>query len=483
MRSNRLILQTLGLIIFLSVAFTLMSCGGGSSKTNNSPQPGATPGGSPPGGTGTTGSGTTSGGSTTGGTTSGGTTTGATTGTSTGGGTGSSGGGTVTTGGTTTGGSTGGGTGSSQAQAMFIFATSGPFVQVGKIDSNGQITPVAHHDEQSGIDGFLTQTRGAVLSMGPDPKGRFLYTVDTATFSFGNQIGKSGISEFVLDRNTGNLNPVQGGEVPIIFGNNRRIDTQIVVDPSGTFAYTVDNSTSAGDNGISVYSIDQNSGALSGVSGSPFGTASGSLLAVSSNGKFLFNAGNGSITSYTLNNGLPTLAGPPVPGGGDFTCCPSGFTSQLLVSSNSQFVYLLDKGAHSVNVYSVAANGILSPVAGSPFTFGDSTSTGVEMALRPDGRFLYVSFRDFLSDLGSLSGFAVDTSSGAITGPVSSGPLIQSNFALFEALADFSGKFLYVKGSGGLVTYNINGDGTITQSSILSDQNSLGSRTIYALGP
>jgi len=54
--------------------------------------------------------------------------------------------------------------------------------------------------------------------MASDPKGRFLYTVDVATFSAGSQIGKNGISEYVLDRQTGNLNPVQGGEVPIIFG-------------------------------------------------------------------------------------------------------------------------------------------------------------------------------------------------------------------------------------------------------------------------
>ena len=52
-----------------------------------------------------------------------------------------------------------------------------------------------------------------------------------------------------------------------------------------------------------------------------------------------------------------------------------------------------------------------------------------------------------------------------------------------EALADFSGKFLYVKDDPGLVTYTINGDGSIKQSSILTNQNSLASRTDYALGP
>ena len=317
--------------------------------------------------------------------------------------------------------------------------------------------------------------------MASDPKGRFLYTVDVATFSAGSQIGKNGISEYVLDRQTGNLNPVQGGEVPIIFGNNRRIDTQIVVDPSGTFAYTVDNSTTAGENGIWLYSIDQSNGALSGVSGSPFGKASGSLLAVSPNGKLLFNAGNGFITSYTLTNGRPTLAGPPVPGGGDFTCCPSTFTGQLLVSSNSQFVYLLDKHAHSVDAYAVGANGVLAPVPGSPLVVGDERSLGHNMALTSDGRFLYVVVSDFLSDRRSLLGFSVDPSSGAITGQIFSSGL--GNSGLPEALADPSGKFLYVKDNPGVVTYTINGDGSITQSSILTNQNSLASRTDYALGP
>src|SRR5438046_3375970 len=317
MRFSRHFLSTLGAFIFLLVALTFFGCGGSSSKNNNNPQLGANPGGSPPGGTGST---TGGGGSTTGGTATSGTTTGGTTGGSTGSGTGSgTGGGTGTSGGTTGGGSTGGstgsggGTGATQSQAMFIFATSGAFIQDGKIDANGQITPVAHHDDRFGFDGFATQTGGSVISMAPDPKGRFVYTVDVATLSARSQIAKTAISEYVLDRETGELTSVQGGEVPILFGNNRRIDTQMVVEPSGTFAYTVDNSTSAGENGIWVYSISQSSGALSGVSGSPFGKASGSLLAVSPNGKFLFNAGNGSITSYTLTNGRPTLAGPPLP--------------------------------------------------------------------------------------------------------------------------------------------------------------------------
>ena len=484
MRLRRHFFKTFGAFIFLVIALTFLACGGSSSKNNNNPQPGANnPGSTPPGGTGSTGSST--GGSTTGGTSTGGTTGGSTgTGTASGSGTGSgTGGGTGTSGGTTGGGSTGGGggTGSSQSQSMFIFATSGAFVQDGKIDINGQITPVVHHDERSGIDGFPTETGGSVISVAPDPRGRFLYTVDVATFSAGSQIGKPGISEYVLDRNTGELNPVQGGEVPILFGNNRRIDTQLVIEPSGTFAYTVDNSVSAGDNGIWLYSIDQSSGALSGVSGSPFGKASGSLLAVSPNGKFLFNAGNGSISSYTLSNGRPVLAGVPLPGGGDYGCCPSTYTGQLLASPNSQFVYLLDKQAHSVDVYAVAENGVLTPVAGSPFTFGDSRSRGFGMALTPDGRFLYVAMYDFLSDIRSLVGLSVAPSSGAITGQTFSSP--QGNSGFLEALADFSGKFLYVKGNAGLVTYTINGDGTITQSSILSNQSTLASGTDYALGP
>jgi hypothetical protein len=184
---RRLFLQTLGLCIFLFVAFTFVSCGGSSS--NNNPQTGSNNPGSPPsGGSGSTGSGTgttsggttTSGTTTTGGTTTGGTTTGGTTGGSTGSSTGSgSGGGTGTSGGTTSGGSTGGstgtgggtGSGSSQSQAMFIFGASGSFILDGKIDGDGQITKVSHHDLQTDQDGFPTQTGGYIRSIAADPKG------------------------------------------------------------------------------------------------------------------------------------------------------------------------------------------------------------------------------------------------------------------------------------------------------------------------
>jgi 6-phosphogluconolactonase (cycloisomerase 2 family) len=249
-----------------------------------------------------------------------------------------------------------------------------------------------------------------------------------------------------------------------------------VIEPSGRFAYIVDNSSS-GDNGIWVYSIDQSTGALSLVNGSPFGEASGILLAVSPNGKFLFNAGNGSITSYTFDNGRPVQAGTPLPGGENFFCCRPNLTGRLLVSSNSQFVYLLNEAANSLDkpadqlyVYAIAPSGVLTPIAGSPFTL-DSKWLFNEMALTPDGRFLYLAAWDVLGDSGgTVRGFAIDTSSGAITGRIPGFPLIGNN-GFFEVLADFSGKFLYVHNlSGGIVvTYTINADGAITQSSVLSD--------------
>src|SRR5262249_7468958 len=202
---------------------------------------------------------------------------------------------------------------SSQSQAMFIFGASGSFILDGKIDANGQITQVLHQDQQTGHAGFPTQTGGSVRSIAADPKGRFAYTVDVATSSFGNQIGKSGISEYVLDRNTGELNPVEVEGVPIIFDNDRI--TQIVCEPSGRFDYMVISCPSSDVNGSWDYSSDQKSGALSLVSDSPFGKDSAFLLAVSPRSKFVSNAGNGSIASYWLDRGRPVPAGKVLPGG------------------------------------------------------------------------------------------------------------------------------------------------------------------------
>jgi hypothetical protein len=221
MRLSRHLPTTLAVFIFIFIflALTFFGCGGSSSnKDNNNPQPGANnPGGSPPSGTGST---TGSGRSTTGGTTTGG---------STGSSTGSGSSGTGTTGGTTggsTGGSTGGGTGSSQSQASFIFGASGSFILDGKIDANGQITTISHQDQQTGHAGFPTQTGGPVRSIAADPKGRFVYTVDLSSSFVGVHAGKPGISEYVLDRNTGELNPVDGEEVPIKLRSNRAEDSR-----------------------------------------------------------------------------------------------------------------------------------------------------------------------------------------------------------------------------------------------------------------
>jgi 6-phosphogluconolactonase (cycloisomerase 2 family) len=301
--------------------------------------------------------------------------------------------------------------------------------------------------------------------MAADAMGRFFYAVSVSAAFRGNQNGGNGISEYTIDQANGSLSPIKGA--PILFADADRNLTTIVVDANGKFAYITDNNSAAGRNGIFSYSIDQSSGLLSPVSGSPFGTSAGLLLAVTPNGKDLLNAGNGQIVAYTLNNGQPTPAGAPLPGGGNFGGpAPSPGSGQLLSRSDSAFVYLLDKSASAVDVYAVGANGALTTVAGSPFKVGTSGS-GDNMALTPDGRFLYVETFDSSTGRSSLSGYTVNTSTGAVGSALPGSPFISNDAnALAVVLADFSGKFLFANTSAGVTTYNIGSDGSLTKSSV-----------------
>jgi 6-phosphogluconolactonase (cycloisomerase 2 family) len=99
----------------------------------------------------------------------------------------------------------------------------------------------------------------------------------------------SGIFAYTIDANTGGLTMVAGSP----FGGN--VPGFAIAAPASGFLYETAQSTSGPTaSGIYGYSIDQNTGALTAITGSPFGPACGAdNLTSPANGKFLFGAGCG----------------------------------------------------------------------------------------------------------------------------------------------------------------------------------------------
>jgi 6-phosphogluconolactonase (cycloisomerase 2 family) len=74
----------------------------------------------------------------------------------------------------------------------------------------------------------------------------------------------------------------------------------VTVDPSGRFAYV----TIGGPDGVAAYTIDQGSGALTAVAGSPFAAGTGpEHVAADPAGNFLYvsNAGSDNVSGYAIN--------------------------------------------------------------------------------------------------------------------------------------------------------------------------------------
>ncbi len=93
------------------------------------------------------------------------------------------------------------------------------------------------------------------------------------------------------------------------------------IDPQGVFLYTAN----SGSNNVSGYVIDSNSGALGAIAGSPFATGG---------------------------------TGP----------------SAVAVDANSSIVYVTEQTSHDIAAFGIFSQGVLKPVAGSPFGVATSAS-------------------------------------------------------------------------------------------------------------
>jgi len=153
-------------------------------------------------------------------------------------------------------------------------------------------------------------------SLAVDPEGRFLYA--------GNK-GSLDISAYTVDRSTGALTPITGS--PFAAGSMSPLAMAVAAprgsghgreedDAGGGFLYV-----SRGDSMIWGYKIDRTTGALTGISGSPWGDGNLSLaISVDCTGKFLYAADYyaGSVSAFRIERrtgALTSVEGSPFPAG------------------------------------------------------------------------------------------------------------------------------------------------------------------------
>jgi 6-phosphogluconolactonase len=199
-------------------------------------------------------------------------------------------------------------------------------------------------------------------SVSIDPLGRFAY-VSTYTYTPPNFPGA--VEAFAIDNGSGALTAVTGSPIAAGFG------AAVVIVPSGSFAYVpnVDSSD------ISGYAIDPSSGVLKPLSGSPFATADApSALGVDPFGKVLYatNALSNTLSAYRINASTGALRAIE----GSSVATASGPTS-VTVDPTGRFAYVTNYISNDISAYTIdPVTGRLTEISGSPFARGGPRGFG-----------------------------------------------------------------------------------------------------------
>jgi len=288
-----------------------------------------------------------------------------------------------------------------------------------------------------------------------NPSGTFLYTDD---------IDDDGIGVFSISV-TGSLSPINGSPFAMPSGWSQIDVDSMAIHPSGKFLYVPDSAS----NQVVGFTIDGTTGALSQMS-APFPTGAGpQQVAIDPTGSFLYtsdyNDPNGGISAFTIDTSsgaLTTIVGSPFPTG--IAYGPDG----LVVHPSGKFLYVSLPYDNSLAEFAIdGTTGALTPLAGSPFIISQSAFViALSITTTPSGNFLYA----LGSQNAEVYGYSVDASSGALTSLAGS-PFNISVATLMSTLqVDPSGKFLYVGvETGGMEAMNIDDTtGALTIDSALT---------------
>jgi len=263
------------------------------------------------------------------------------------------------------------------------------------------------------------------------PGNQFAYVADQ---------GSGKVLGYIVNRANGKLTPIAGSP----FSTGKSGSTSVAVDPAGRFLYATNQF--AGDNDISGFQIDCDSGKLTPIPGSPFKAGSGpSAVAIDPSGRFAYvaNLGSNNVSAYTIDEKsgrLVPVAGSPFPAG--------TFPSAVAVDALAKFVYVTNKSSNNVSGYTInSTTGALTPISGSPFATGNSP---LSVAVDPNDRWVYVANQGS----NDVSGYFIDPTSGALS-PLTGSPYAAGAGGVNSVTVAPNGQYLFLAGYGGLFVYSI----------------------------
>src|ERR1700722_1798285 len=181
-----------------------------------------------------------------------------------------------------------------------------------------------------------------------------------AQFAYVANFGlQSTISGFAINESTGALTPVPGSPF-----NNVDAPISVTVDPTGSFVYATQGAA------ISGYRIKAATGALTPVRGSPFSSPDPRGIVVDPTGRFVYvaNFQSGNVTAYRINPGTGRLIDIP---GSPFAADSGSYS--VAVDPKGHFLYASNVAGGDITEYAIdQTTGVLTQISGSPIPTGQN---------------------------------------------------------------------------------------------------------------
>jgi 6-phosphogluconolactonase (cycloisomerase 2 family) len=336
------------------------------------------------------------------------------------------------------------------AQARFAYladANANSFDAYSVVATTGTFTPEASPAANQAVQVIV------------HPSGHFLYIIDGTSF----------VAVFDVNSTTGVA--AQDLTIPTVPAGANGF-AKGLVDRTGKFFFAISsNNGPSHTDAFYAYTINQTTGALTPVAGSPFTTnlnvpvdiqiahqagAANDYLYVINNGDTGTNSNTVAGFSINPTTGVPTALGTPTiaTGSGPFfsTVDPSG-----------THLYVPNGNDNTVSEYSIAATGILTQVGTATAITDGTTPAGFvfNVAVDPTGKYLYVVDSPDLLAPGTVYGFNIGAN-GAIGTPV--GPGVVTGDGPTGIAIDPTGVLVAVDDNGGnsISSYALGAGGVLT---------------------
>ena len=260
--------------------------------------------------------------------------------------------------------------------------------------------------------------------------------------------GDNTISAYVIDQESGLLTEI----LPRVNAGGSPLSIAIL--PSGKFAFAANAGGGAGSPNLATFAINPTTGALTFRSSSPVPPGSGpQSVALDPAGRFAYVALSLANAVAVFSIDAATGATTPISGSPFATPGPVS----IVVHPNGKFAYVASSGASSIAVFAIGANGALTPAAGSPFPARGNIPG---MAMDRAGKFLYVAERQD----NAVLAYAVNDTTGALT-PIAGSPFAANAAGISGVAVDAAGKYLYESsiGASSVTVFNIGATGALSQ--------------------